>query len=859
MAKVKIYRKKPGIAFSGSVIQQNFGEDYYNHGYLKWNLSTKKFEFVRVPNDVVYYTFYINDDNFPTEFDLPKYPHIRLVLSNTSRIKAEEFLLTLKSKYEVKSTVITSLSDNNDYPGRTDISIIGDVNNLNYQNELIIDYLKKTQGLTDATIIETIKRLNHELNGELTVNDLVSIGRWKLKEMWFSNMFSYGEDNYINFESLNGVCGLYGKNRTGKSSIIDILLFALYDKSSRAFKAIDILNLDKDEFYVKLRFEMDGIEYYIEKQGIRKYDPNSNYLRARVTTNFWCIEDGEEKSLNGDQRRQSNNIIQSILGSYENMTLTSISLQNENLGIINKSQSERKMLLSSFLGIDIFEKLHFLANTEYKKIETLLSEYKKNDYSEELYKIEQELINDDNLSRSLKNSISELEFSIKNITDEIIDKNKQIEKLNIEKLNLQELQSEEEIHKKAILSIKQILTKTKEEVKRITKEGKDIQKTLSKYNIEQISNNIKELDKLVEDKKEMESTISIKNNDIEHQKLKLDKLSKLKYDPNCTYCMNNIFVIDAINTKKEYTTTLNILKTLQDELNTLQKKITDLSINETYQKHITSLQENLTTLRSNYVKGNLMVEKYTAQLGLQRANLKIITEQIRRYYRNKKNIEKNNIIEAEIKLLDEQVTELTTKLNKERKKHFDIITRIGINKNAKKKILENINTLKEYESRRIALMYYLEAVYRDGVPYDLIKSVVPILETEINNILSQMVNFRMNIILDDKNIELIFVDAAGRSYPIRTTSGMEKFISSIAIRVALSKIATIAKPNFIIIDEGMGYLDSENLNMIPDLFEYLKMYYDFIIIISHIDVVRDSSTQYLEIDSTREYSKIYIE
>lgn len=41
----------PEIVYCGSLIQQNFGEDVTNHGYILWDVKEKTWELVRVPND----------------------------------------------------------------------------------------------------------------------------------------------------------------------------------------------------------------------------------------------------------------------------------------------------------------------------------------------------------------------------------------------------------------------------------------------------------------------------------------------------------------------------------------------------------------------------------------------------------------------------------------------------------------------------------------------------------------------------------------------------------------------------------------------------------------------------------------
>ena len=88
------------------------------------------------------------------------------------------------------------------------------------------------------------------------------------------------------------------------------------------------------------------------------------------------------------------------------------------------------------------------------------------------------------------------------------------------------------------------------------------------------------------------------------------------------------------------------------------------------------------------------------------------------------------------------------------------------------------------------------------------------------------------------------------------TSGMEKFVSSLAIRVALINVSNLPRPNFLAIDEGFGNLDASNLNSIFSLFDYLKLNFDFMIVISHIDLMKDATDNLLEITQTKGYSQV---
>jgi DNA repair exonuclease SbcCD ATPase subunit len=110
--------------------------------------------------------------------------------------------------------------------------------------------------------------------------------------------------------------------------------------------------------------------------------------------------------------------------------------------------------------------------------------------------------------------------------------------------------------------------------------------------------------------------------------------------------------------------------------------------------------------------------------------------------------------------------------------------------------------------------------------------------------------------MDGKNINNYIAYDNDKSWALEMASGMEKFISGLAIRIALTNISNLPRPNFIAIDEGWGTMDSDNLNSLYQLFQYLKNIYQFSLIISHIDTMRDFTDILLEIKQEQGYSKI---
>ena len=189
---------------------------------------------------------------------------------------------------------------------------------------------------------------------------------------------------------------------------------------------------------------------------------------------------------------------------------------------------------------------------------------------------------------------------------------------------------------------------------------------------------------------------------------------------------------------------------------------------------------------------------------------------------------------------------------------MDIHGKIKVYEDQIKKINKEIDYVRDLEQKSEAYKYYMEAVERDGVPLDIMERILPVIESEVNNILSQMVDFNVILGVDTEDNEIYgkIVYSEDNIWPIELTSGMERFIVNVAIRVALIGVSILPRPNFLIIDEGFGSLDSENANNLYMLFDYLKTQFDFILIISHLDYIKDMVDSSIEIKKVDGFSQV---
>ena len=117
----------------------------------------------------------------------------------------------------------------------------------------------------------------------------------------------------------------------------------------------------------------------------------------------------------------------------------------------------------------------------------------------------------------------------------------------------------------------------------------------------------------------------------------------------------------------------------------------------------------------------------------------------------------------------------------------------------------------------------------------------------VNNILCNVVNFKIILEENSSNNLDVFIDYGDSKRIIECASGMEKMIASIAIRVALINISNLPKSDIFIIDEGFGALDSNNIESCARLLTSLKRYFKTILIISHVDAIKDIVDKNIEI------------
>ena len=850
--KKQFLDKEETIAYCGSLVQQNHGEGL-SHGYLLWDVPKRKSEYIEIPNDYGYVTINIDGGELPQIDKMPKKARLRVRVSNTTPTELKKCLAILHKTYGIKEMMVsrTDAIYNNDRVRNKTITI-GDVSDSDVQFNLIREYLDSNHHVTDEVMLK-IKNINESLNQSIPEEDVYRNVNWKIKTFEFDNMFSYGESNKVDFRKLNGIVGMFAPNASGKSSLLDALSFCLFDTCTRAFRAENVLNNKKKNFYCKLNFEVDGQDYFIEKTAKKHRKGN-----VKVDIDFYTIDDtGEKVSMNGDQRRTTQVNIRKVIGTYDDFILTALSSQTNNSVFIEKTQKEKKTLLAQFMGLEIFDKLWTSANEEIREVSAILKNFKRNDWEREL--------------SDIKNNKEDFEEKHEKLLEaqEVIDKNKKLQEDAVRELtrklksidksisNIEELEDERDNLNNSIDSINNQHIQANEKYQERTQSKKELESKINYYEKNNITNeygDAVEIDKkgseLKSDLEKLKQKVSVK---IE----KIKRLGDLEYDEDCDYCMKNPFTLDAIETKKS----------IDDD----KKKVKDLLIRiDGYNKWYNNDWKKIQNAHTNFQETKNALEKITPLINESKQSTQLLDEKknnyvnqlnfneekIKKYYEQEKDIVYNSNIEKEIKTTENELSDTNYKLDKVNREINSVYAEIKVLDTKRKNILDNIDKVADLEKKYEAYEYYLDAVKRDGVPYELITKALPTIEGEVNNILSQLVDFQMVFEMDGKNINNYIVYDNDNVWPLELSSGMERFISSLAIRVGLINVSNLPRSNFLAIDEGWGTMDSDNLNSVYNLFQYLKSQFQFTLIVSHIDSMRDAVDTLLEVKKENGFSNI---
>jgi DNA repair exonuclease SbcCD ATPase subunit len=832
------------IAYPGSPIQQNFGEDV-TKGFLFWDIKSK--------NDYSSVFFELENDNpFLTlewqgtvEKTIQEYKDIKsnARLRIRSDVEITQFdiqelhkeLKATKSPLEItyKIDVEDSQFDYGEViKNSLDVKKEEDRKSLlkSLYTDLSEDEINEVSKIYDKLLIESEE-------------DTVRYKRWKVNSLKFDNTFTYGKNNYINFDNMSGIIGIFGKNRTGKSSIPGTLMYALFNASDRgALKNLHIINNRKGECNAEVTFTVDDNRYTIARS-TKKKESKKGSLSATTKLEVYRLDkEGKRINESEEQRRETEKVLKSLLGEADDFLYTGFASQGSLNSFISEKSTARKNILSKFLDLNVFDKLYEASRDEYAITKDKIKKATEKNWSQLTREAKENI---ENLNQELKT----LQLNLENTREEILSL--------MNKQNM--LKDSNKRHKTGftyddcsalIESLEDKKLKTNEEIKACELE---LQKCKSKIEkIVYIKENFP-IESLKQEKSRYENLTTNLNKityQLEGKKKNAKRLEDSLVILNDIPCENKFksckFIADANKNKSLLPSELKEIEDLSDEIenilfaaNQIKEKDIDTKIKKYNEAINKEFQINVTIKSITEKKENLILQlEETIKEIDEKTN---ILKELKNFTSKQKIVEIEDL-EKSIKSLKMKERDIDSKRTFNIQKIASLETNIKGWEEEKADFISVSNRWKYFE-------VFLKSIGKKGIPNVIISHALPTINKEISNILNGVVNFKVTIEPDSLNNLDIFVNYGDSKRIIECCSGMEKMMSSIAIRVALINISNLTRPDMFIMDEGFGALDDSNIEACNSLLNSLKKYFKTILIISHVDAVKEIVDSTIEITS----------
>ena len=762
-------------------------------------------------------------------------PYIQVIWEDVPENFTQERIKSVKQyfykKYSTTNVnVITKVKLTDETQQTIDVSV--NIMDKNYQRELIKSLLE-SKGQED--LYDKVISIDNAVENSLIANDteVTPFKRWYIKKIEFSNFLSFGEDQVLDFEKCNGITVVESDppNFGGKTVLtVDLLLFLFFNTTTKTTKAEEIFNrfTDKNKVTVKGDILIDGEDYIIVRTIERKKSKAGEWNVKTELDFFKKLSDGQLQNFTGEQRRETENFIKTSIGDMDDFLMTIVTTASNLEDLIESKPTARGQVLSRFLGLEFLKK--------------------KEETGKELYSsFSKGMISNVYNTETLKQDITTSKDETKRLTDEITDSETKIEDVD------KRLQKGQE-YKDGLLNAKHadinhdLITinpdRLKEEIRS------------QKLKIGETEKQIKEV-KVVEPKEfyhedkhdGVKDEMKTVNGELVLAQNKVEEIEELikKYGDGiqCEHC--GIKLMEAALTKKK----IDELSDWEKKVDKLSKKWKDLDIKE---KSYTQLKKDF----DEYERNKLIKEKHELSLESQTMKLGQLETKLGDYEAVQEKIKKNNEIDAQIIKANLRIDDLINE-----KRGYERIqsqNQVKIDQ-LQAKIDKNqdfiLQIAEEFEKEKVYKLY-LEVFGKNGITKLIMKTMMPLINQELQRLLQDSCYFNLEIRVNDKNeVEFIMIDnSTGIEKLMTSGSGYERTIAAMALRAVLSKVCSLPKPNVSVWDETFGKISNENLEMVGEFFIKMKDYFEKIFVISHNPLISNWGNNIVTIKKTDNVSKV---
>lgn len=790
---------------------------------IKWDLFNPQPEF--------------NYRNMPTKLDTSSLenPYVQVIWEDYAENFTQERIKSVK-QYFIKKyastnvNVITKVKTTEDTQQTVDVSV--NIMDKNYQKELITSLL---QSKSQEKYFDQVMNIDLAVENRMLANDveITPFKRWYIKKIEFSNFLSYGENQVIDFEKCNGITVVESDppNFGGKTVLtVDLLLFLFFNTTTKTQKAEEIFNrfTDKNKVSVRGEITIDGEEYIIARQ-IERKKAKSGEWNVKTELEFYKkLADGQLQNFTGEQRRETENFIKTSIGDMDDFLMTIVTTASNLEDLLEAKPTARGQVLSKFLGLEFLKKKEETGKEIYSEFsKSMLS----NVYNTETLK----QTNEDS-----KGEIKRLEEEITDTRRKIADVDSRLQKGQDYKDNLLKSKYTDLDQELIILNpvvLQGQIDDLDASAKKISQQIKEVKVIEPKeFYHEDKHDSVK--DKL----KSVNGELVLAENKLEEIQ---DLIEKYGDGIQCEHC--GIKLMEAELTKKK-------IEQLEDYKKMVKEFKKEIGALEKKEQSYTQLKKDF----DEYERNKLIREKF--EISLESTNLKLgqTQEKLKRYKEVQDKIKKNNDIDSQLLKANSRIDELINeKRGYERTINVDQTQIQTLNDRIEKNNEFILQIAEEFEREKIYKIY-LEIYGKNGISKMIMKTMMPIINQELQRLLQDSAYFNLEIRINEKNeVEFMMIDnSTGIEKLMVSGSGYERTIAAMALRAVLSKVCSLPKPNIIVWDEVFGKISNENLEMVGEFFSKMREYFEKIFVITHNPLVNNWANNVVKITKTENISKV---
>jgi len=860
----QVLDKKKKIRYAGSTVQQNHGETN-DKGFLIWDIKDKDSftcKHITLENPKPFITIELTPKGrLPNKIKVPSGARLRLVSNNNLPLDTMKKAVEI-AKHRFKPESITFLNRAAGQRGNIEEFADGLVaDNLRdpvIQEELIREYLKDFQPEED--LFKRVLRLNSKYN--IAAEDQEEVGRnvnWKLESLEWDNLFNYGSGNRISFSKLHGIVGIFGKNFSGKSSIIDSMLYTLFNSTSKnERKNFNIINQNKNHGMGKVEISIGNKKYIVQRSSEKyiKKLKGEETLEAKTDLNFECYDKvtRETQSLNGLTRNETDRIIRKHFGTLEDFLLTSMSSQLGALQFISEGSTRRKEILAKFLDLEMFEKKYKMAKEDASDFRGALKRLEGKEFDDDIFTAEKDIIFNEAQTRTHSESCEIIKENLVELQQKIDEIQKSIDSIPTEIIDIEKITSQySEKEKQAAHIIADIINL---QDKQVEKEDllKKIDEFVDTFNIEELhekknltTEKIALINKISDELCAIENSLIVK----EKKKQLLEEVPCGDKYPNCK------FICDAHSAANELFDLTKEVKSLNETADKINKEIETLDPEYKIDEHLEKYNQLLykkKDIDNEISTTKILIEKNEIALKSVEKEAIELEQQKNIYYDNKDIIEnKGSFIKelAKEKILylekEEELKECLDALMELYKEHGSLEQKLT-------SLQEQKQELADLREDYAAYDLFMQCMHSNGISYDIIKRKLPVINNEIAKVLANVVNFEVFFENDGRHLRILIKHPSHEPRPIEMGSGAEKTIAAMAIRLALLSVSSLPKSNIFILDEPGAALDADNMDGFVRILELVKSYFKTVFLISHLDSLKDCVDMQITIDKKDMYA-----